>query len=669
MQNKKILALFILIFSTVFTSQLFPQKINKLYVVKNSAKFSPGDIVSPDIRDVNGDVAAALIIETDLEGLSFEANNGIVKLIHNQPGEYMLLLQPSERVVNVYAPKYQPLQIILYNYDIMLESGRAWRIKITGDKQLDKIPISILTNVKGTKVFIDNKYEGNGNAFKVPAGKHKIRIEKEGYRTIEKEINVTEDNILFNYTLQSIDPVAVNINSTPQGATVFVNEDEKGKTPLAKFLYPGKYKIRLNLSGYLPINEEITVTDNGSNEFNYNLTKDISYLTLDVTPTDAEVRINDRITKTGNLELLPGNYIIRISKSKYIPIIDTVNLKLGEKIHKKYSLAKNVGYLTLNVTPADAEILINKEDYSGRTEIELAPGTYKIEVKKEGYYGKEEVLNVELGKTIRKQYTLEPKVGTLQFSISPPNANVKLIRNGEVINNWKGLKIVKNLLVGKYEIEAKANGYKTYRKKFEIRENEIKKIEAELTPGSDFGLLVFESPNACEIYIDDKKVDNINGKINIAPGLHKIRLKKNGDTYMDYVEVKPGNRYLIKTKKEKNVLAAIFSPFLPMTVTSLRDKVPPTFSSKFGHFLLSLGFDALNWYQYIYFYNHPKSLNYFTGLFLYAGVAVHLMAIYTSFFVPQPVLYISLVPMGYGYLRKREFWQNVTFNISFRIPL
>ncbi len=51
----------------------------------------------------------------------------------------------------------------------------------------------------------------------------------------------------------------LNISSDPAGAEVFVNNDFKGKTPIAVPLSKGKYELRLNLSGYFEWEAQVNI--------------------------------------------------------------------------------------------------------------------------------------------------------------------------------------------------------------------------------------------------------------------------------------------------------------------------------------------------------------------------------------------------------------------------
>nr|HPN38477.1 SUMF1/EgtB/PvdO family nonheme iron enzyme [Melioribacteraceae bacterium] len=190
-------------------------------------------------------------------------------------------------------------------------------------------------------------------------------------------------------------------------------------------------------------------------------------------PTGAKIYINglEKGETNKGLFLFPGNYDVRLIKSGYLDKEEKIAVNTNKQNNFLYNLEKNAGTLNISVSPSSAVVLINKEKTTNRN-IQLSPGKYKIEISENGYYDQSETIEVELGKTISKSFNLEPKVGKLQLSVSPPEAEVTLRKDGKIIKNWQGLELLKDLQVGEYEITVKNSGYETVNKRIEIIENQ-----------------------------------------------------------------------------------------------------------------------------------------------------------------------------------------------------
>lgn len=392
----------IFITAFLFFSSYSYSQLSQMRIV-GTPQQEPSQIVVKEVRDANGETCAGLIIQSDLKGLTFQSNNGIVK-INKESGEDFLFLSADERVVTVYCSGFAPLQIILNEYGIKLRSGQTWSIKVTGDKKLDLIPVNIIVKPEGANISIDGVNKGTITLQQLAEGKHELKIEKEAFKTLIQTITISTTQTLFNFTLQEVELQSVTIASTPEGAKIILDNVDKGETTKGMFLYPNTYSLKLSKSGYFDVQEKISVKENAANKFSF-------------------------------------------------------------------TLNKNAGTLILTVTPNDARVMINKEDYTNKTAIELAPGRYKIEVDKTGYYSATETVDITLGKQKNKTFSLTSKTGGLQVTVTPIDAKVLLKQSGTLIYQWEGLKLLKALQVGEYELEVKANGFITQIKKISVLEN------------------------------------------------------------------------------------------------------------------------------------------------------------------------------------------------------
>ncbi len=411
MNNSTTKALLLILLLTVCYYKLPAQELSQMSIV-GKAEFLPNELIArtDENRDKNGDLAAGLLVVSDLRGLNYDSNDGIIRRVNRGSGEDLLYLSPKERVVTIYSEGFEPLRFVLNDIGIKLESGRVWQIKITGDRKTDHIPINIVRDQEDSDVYIDDNYVGKGTTHRVSLGEHSIRIEKPGFRIIKDTITVTETKTLFNYRMVLLEPQRITIRSVPAGATIFLDNVDEGITDKQLFKLPGKYSIKLSKSGFSDISEEIEVKEDAANVFTFNLS------------------------------------------------------------------SRSVT-LTLNISPSDAVITLNRVDYTNRKIIDISPGTYRIDISKEGYNEINDVIILELGKPITKDYTLIQKTGSLQLTIQPIDANVKLIKDGVTIKNWTGSESLRNLAIGSYRLEAESTGYERKFADILIKEDQTEKID------------------------------------------------------------------------------------------------------------------------------------------------------------------------------------------------
>ena len=455
--------------------------ISRMSVVGKAQK-SVSEFVG--VRDGNGRICAMIKVISDMDGFKYDAYNGVVK-VDDQPGEDRVYLQPDERVLEIYKSGYEPLKLILSEYGIQLHQKEVWTIRIKGaPKTGDLLPVTIFVKPQDANITIDGKTVQNGKAVELSKGSHRLVIKKEGYKSIAKTISVSKNNVVFNYSLSEVDLQPVQIKSVPGGARIYLDNIEKGLTDDGYFLYPGTYHLKLTKNGYVEINKTITVSEDGNNTFAFKLLKNSGILKLNVTPASARILINQKeFTGKSTIELTPGTYDLEISLTGYLSQRESIEIERGKTLSRSYTLIKNSGSLSLNITPSGAKVLINKEDYSGRSQIELAPGRYKIELSKSGYYPQSEAIRIVRGKSLRKSYQLTAKTGRLQFKVKPLSANVTLKQNGRTVQSWTGMKYIKNLPVGDYELECTADDYGAQTKQITIEERQTVVVDVKLRRG------------------------------------------------------------------------------------------------------------------------------------------------------------------------------------------
>ncbi len=486
MRQKALFFLFSYFIFHLSLSPAQPSSISRMSIVGKPKK-STSEFVGSSIRDVNGRICAMIKVISDMDGFKYDAYNGVVK-VDDQPGEDRVYLQPDERVLLIYKSGYEPLKLILSEYGIQLHQKEVWTIRIKGaPKTGDLLPVTVLVQPRDAAIQVDGAGVSRGKPVDLSPGSHRLKISKQGFRTIEREITVDKNHVLFNLTLQEVDLAPVTINSVPSGADIFLNDGRQGQTDKGMWLYPGEYRLKIQLPGYIPVEQTITVAENQDNTFAFTLLKNAGYMHVAVDPPDAAITINQHTYKAADKISLPsGTYELVVSKNGYLSEKERITVKIGETVRRTYHLIKNSAVLTLDVQPNNATLLINKTDYSGLQQVELAPGIYKIEVSARGYYPKSETITLRRGQTVSRRYHLIQRVGKLRFSVNPVFAQVALKRNGRAIRRWQGLKLIKELPVGRYEIEASANGYSTERTVVNITENHTTQMELRLEKGVFF---------------------------------------------------------------------------------------------------------------------------------------------------------------------------------------
>jgi len=131
--------------------------------------------------------------------------------------------------------------------------------------------LSILSFPSGATVILDGEEHGvtPSSVSGLDPGEYALSLEKEGYSPFEK--NVTIHPGLPSTVTATLQPLygSLRIQSSPSQATVMVNGEEKGVTPLVvEGLSPGEYTVTVSKTGYRAVNRTAAVSA-GQEKFIY----------------------------------------------------------------------------------------------------------------------------------------------------------------------------------------------------------------------------------------------------------------------------------------------------------------------------------------------------------------------------------------------------------------
>ncbi len=261
---------------------------------------------------------------------------------------------------------------------------------------------------------------------------------------------------------KKLDFIPVNIIVEPIDANLYIDGKIGTGGPTYQ-LSPGDHLIKIIADNYQSVEKEIFVSPK-STLFNFILEElEQVAVTIKSIPSDADIIIDgfkkgitDKV-----LFLFPGIYMVEIQKSGHE--------KVGKEIviHQKgdnkflFNLNKISGNIIFDITPSNAKLLINRENYSGSKNIALPAGKHKIEISADGYQTIEDIIDVKEGEVINRNYILNVFTGKLQFSVQPLEATTVLKKDGKEIMRWKGYKIMNDLPSGNYIAETSYPGYYT----------------------------------------------------------------------------------------------------------------------------------------------------------------------------------------------------------------
>lgn len=278
---------------------------------------------------------------------------------------------------------------------------------------------------QGADAYLDDLYLGRTPLTRtgLDAGTATLRLELEGYRTIERFVSLTRGRP--NRVSFVLEPVSgtygiLGVNSDPQGANLYVNGELKGTTPYAELLVrPGLVRLTLSKKGHLDVERDIEIEAGQRKSIEVYLPladRPTIPATLRVTsnPPDAEIYLNGTLLGKSPLTRVgidPGKAVVFARKEGYANARQSLPLGSGEDRSINFDLTPLTGSLHIRTNPTNAAVYVDERKVgssggSGVTVDNVAIGTHMVTAKKAGHLNAVAQVTVSVGETNELTLTL-----------------------------------------------------------------------------------------------------------------------------------------------------------------------------------------------------------------------------------------------------------------------
>ncbi|HKK67539.1 MAG TPA: PEGA domain-containing protein, partial [Bacteroidales bacterium] len=156
-----------------------------------------------------------------------------------------------------------------YSEDKQIEITAGKNVNLSFDLKGKTGSVDVVSTPMDAKVYLDGEKQGTSplTIKDKLIGSYDIRLEKEGYGKVSKRITVKEDeSITINATLPQ--GKEITISSTPLGAGLSIDGENKGTTPFTGTLSFGSHSIKL-VNGEKVVEESISVTQSGKSKWEF----------------------------------------------------------------------------------------------------------------------------------------------------------------------------------------------------------------------------------------------------------------------------------------------------------------------------------------------------------------------------------------------------------------
>ena len=350
---------------------------------------------------------------------------------------------------------------------------------------------SFIGNVVGDVAYDKSEY-----FVYMPLGSKRLTIKLDGYLPLDVSfsgygINSLEEKTVYVLTLSGVTGTQqleapktktgwIILDSEPSGASVYINEEFVGNTPLSNYKQAyGTYQYRLESLNYHPATGTIELN---SGRFEQKVVLKPAFGSISVKSSIAGAKIvldgkqTGKQTPTTLTEIPSGKHTITLQMDKYAPRQQEVIVEDGQTANVSMTLDARFARITIN-TLDGAEIYSNgKLMGKGHILEDMMEGYYDLEARLDHHKSVTKQIQVVAGQSQDITLNPIPKYGSLDVMSTPYGATVIIDGN----NLGKTPMTIEHTLEGKHKLEIKMEGYYLETLDVIIEENKLSSVNVML---------------------------------------------------------------------------------------------------------------------------------------------------------------------------------------------
>ena len=434
---------------------------------------------------------------------------------------YLTILLSSLCFIGIHAQKLNVESFVAKTNDITARTQP--RKDINGnDCALIKVRLaadnaSFSGNIVGSVAYDKSEY-----FVYMPHGSKRLTIKLEGYLPLdinfeEFGINTLEGKTVYVMTISGVTGTQqleapktktgwIILDSEPSGASVYINKEFVGNTPLSNYKQAyGTYQYRLESPNYHSATGTIELN---SGRFEQKVVLKPAFGSISVRSSIAGAKIildgkqTGKQTPTTLTEIPSGPHTITLQMDKYAPRQQEVIVEDGQTANVSMSLDARFARITINSLDG-AEIYSNgKLLGKGRISEDMMEGYYDLEARLNHHKSVTKQIQVVAGQSQDITLNPVPKYGSLDIVSSPHDATV--IIDGKTVG--KTPLTVEQLMEGEHRIIVNLNGFTSENRSVSVIEN--KTISIDIALKKDVITINELKEKMRELKKNKKKLDN-----------------------------------------------------------------------------------------------------------------------------------------------------------------
>ncbi len=257
----------------------------------------------------------------------------------------------------------------------------------------DSAWVTVRTSPADADVFLDDQRLARPvENRRVVAGAGQLRVERLGYLDFVEDIQLQKDDSLQREIVLTEKQGGLEVTSSPDGATVYLDGKDVGMTPatIPNLSVNRTYEVRLTLANYVARDfAGVQVVADSTVMLHHDFSRAAASIQFVTTPGGADVSVDGkRVGVSPNVfSLTYGPHDVSIEKPGYTPVRRNIRVPdVGERVSVALERVPT-GVLVVQVVPY-ADIYVNGERKKSQTShcrLELDPGEYEVRLEHPTY--------------------------------------------------------------------------------------------------------------------------------------------------------------------------------------------------------------------------------------------------------------------------------------------
>ena len=235
--------------------------------------------------------------------------------------------------------------------------------------------VNVLSDPAGAEVTVNGIERGTTPLLvkEVPRGRAVVKFRLDGFDEEVRELEINAGDVqTLSVSLKGL-PGTLRLSSVPEGARFYVNDEPRGRGPLAiPALKPGEYVVRAEMEGYGTMTRNVTIENGMSASEEFRLSNVMGRLEVCTCPVGAQVWLDGRLvgmTKSKDPDaefsdilaienVLEGEHTLVVKKDGYSDLTRHPNIKNSQTSkHHRVRLSR--------IFTPDIEIVTARGTYRG----------------------------------------------------------------------------------------------------------------------------------------------------------------------------------------------------------------------------------------------------------------------------------------------------------------